>query len=258
MVVWPERLSANERFLLAVGVLVVGLVAGFVVGRVIRRVLVAAGVGDAVEGTTFERTARSLGTSTIGIFAGLSAWFVYGLGVILALQVAELLPRGDFWTRATGSIPNVFLAVLVLGIGFVVADKVELVVSEWLRGVKLPEVGLIPRAVRYTIIYLAVLVALGQVGVATGALLIMLGVYALAVITLTAVALRDLLPAAAAGVYLLLTQPFGIGDTVVVGDHRGVVQEVSVLVTSIEDDDHEYILPNHLVLREGVVRVRNG
>jgi small-conductance mechanosensitive channel len=75
------------------------------------------------------------------------------------------------------------------------------------------------------------------------------------VLLFSALALRDVLPAAAAGVYLLLQQPYGIGDHVVVGDHEGVVQEVNVFVTRVEGEGREYIVPNHKVFREGVVRV---
>ncbi|MFB6170280.1 MAG: mechanosensitive ion channel domain-containing protein [Haloarculaceae archaeon] len=256
MVDWTTLLTPNLQFALALAVLVLGVVVGLVLGRLTRRVLSALGVDDAVEGTTFERRLRGLGTSTVGLFAGLVAWFVYGVAVVVALQVAQLLTVDLFWIRATGFLPNLFLAAAALVVGFVLGDKAELTVSEYLRGIKLPEIGILPRIVKYSIVYIAALVALGQVGVATDALLVLLGMYIAAAIVLLALALRDVLPAGAAGIYLLLNQPFGIGDTVEIGARRGVVQEVQVFVTHVESEDEEYIVPNHLVLREGAIRVR--
>ncbi|MFB6136684.1 MAG: mechanosensitive ion channel domain-containing protein [Halobacteriaceae archaeon] len=244
----------DVRVAVALFVLLAGLVVGLAVRRVVRGSLSAAGVPEAVEGTSFDRTARRLGTTTVGLFAEMSAWFVYGLAVLVALRVAHLLPIEVFWARLTGFVPNLFLAALALGVGFVVGDKAQLTVSEHLRGVKLPEISVLPRAVKYSVIYVAALVALRQVGVATGALVLLFGVYAAGVLLFAGLALRDILPAGAAGIYLLLNQPYSIGDTIAVDGHRGVVQEIDVFVTLVEDDGSQYVIPNHLVLRSGVVR----
>jgi len=118
------------------------------------------------------------------------------------------------------------------------------------------QVGFLPAVVKYSVYYVAALLALAQLGVATAALLVLLGGYAFGVVFFGGLALRDLLRAGAAGVYLLLTQPYGIGDRVEVDDHRGIVQEVDLFVTRVEADGEEFIVPNHLVFRGGVVRVR--
>jgi small-conductance mechanosensitive channel len=245
------------QFVLALLILIVGGVAGYVIGRLNRRLLTAAGVPDAVERTPFERTAQSLGTDTVSLVSRLSSWFLYGVVVLIALNVAELLNARLFWNGVLTFIPDLFIAILVFIVGFVVADKAELVVGERLRSVKLPEVGIIPSTVKYTIVFLAALVALGQLGVAVGALLILLAAYALAIILFGAVAFWDLLRSSAAGVYLLLNEPYGIGDEVRVGDDRGIVQEVDVFVTRIENEGEEYIIPNSRVFEQGVVRIRD-
>jgi small-conductance mechanosensitive channel len=245
------------QFILALLILVVGGVAGHLIGRLNRRLLNAAGVPEAVERTPFERTAQSLGTDTVSLVSRLSSWFIYGVIVLIALNIAELLNARLFWSGVLTFIPDLFIAILVFIVGFVVADKAELVVGERLRSVKLPEVGIIPRTVKYTIVFLAALVALAQLGMAVGALLILLAAYAFAIILFGAVALWDLLRSSAAGVYLLLNQPYGIGDEVRVGEDRGIVQEVDVFVTRIENDGEEYIIPNSRVFEQGVVRIRD-
>ncbi|MFB6119703.1 MAG: mechanosensitive ion channel domain-containing protein [Halobacteriaceae archaeon] len=254
---WRTLVRPDSRLLMALAVVVVGVVAGYVLGRLSNRFLSAIGVPAAVEGTSFERTAQSLGTSTVALFSRLLSWFIYGVSILLAFQTARLFHRTVLWARIGAFIPDLFFALFTLAAGFVAGDKAELTVRERLSALKIREVSMVPRAVKYTVVYVALLVALGQVGVATNALLILLLVYAAAVIVFAALALRDTLPAAVAGYYLLLQEPYGIGDTVQIGAHRGVVQEVSVFVTRIESDGEEYIVPNHLVFREGVVRIRD-
>ena len=245
------------RYLLAVLVLFAGLFAGYLVGVANKRILYAAGIPSAVEGTAFERTARSLGTSTVSLVARLSSWFIYGVTILIALHVANLLNTRVFWIRFTEFIPQLFIAILTFIVGFVVADKAELVVGERLRGIKLPEVGIIPRIVKYSIVYIAALIALSQIGVATAALLILLSAYVLALIVFGAVAFKDLLASGTAGVYLLLNQPYGIGDEIKIEERSGIVQEIDVFVTHVENDREEYIIPNREVFRSGVIRLRN-
>lgn len=248
---------ARRPEVLATIVLIVGFVFGLFVGRLNKRLLTALGVPRLVEGTPFERTAQSIGTSTVTIVARLSSWFVYAVTVLAAIHTANLLDTQIFWLQIIGFVPQIFIAVFVLIFGFVAADKAELLVSERLKSVKIPEVSVIPRLVKYSVLYVALLIALGQVGVNTMALIALLAVYAFAIVVFAGLAFKDFLPSVAAGVYLLLNQPFGIGDEVEIGDHRGVVQGMDVLVTRIENDEEEYIIPNHVVLEHGVVRMRD-
>lgn len=245
--------TVHVRVILAAMVLVGGLIAGLLVGRFNRRLLYALGVDDAVEGTYFERSAQQMGTSTISIFSRLSSWFIYGVTVLATLHVTRLLDTETFWLRATEFIPNLFVAVAVVSLGILLGDKAELAVGERLRNVKLPELSFIPRLTKYSIIYVALLVGASQIGVATLALVVLLGAYSFAVIALAGLALQDLLRSGTAGIYLLLREPYGIGDRVEIGDHSGIVQEVTVFMTHIEDDGRAYKIPNHRALRFGVV-----
>ena len=248
--------AVPERWALAAGLVLAGLVLGYLVNRVNRRLLERAGVPDAVEGTAFERTVRSLGSSTVAIIGELSMWFVVGVAVIAALSVADIRYLERFLAGLTGLLPKLFVAAMVLIVGVVVGDKLELLVSERLRSVKVPQLSVLPALFKYTVVYVAVLIALAQIGVVTSALNILLAVYAVAIVVVAVVATRDLLASGAAGLYLLLNQPYGIGDEVTIGGESGIVQEVTVLVTRVETNGTEHIIPNRRVFTEGVVRSR--
>ncbi len=230
------------------------LVLGYVVGRINVRLLTSLGVEDVVEGTTFERTAQGLGSSTVAVMARLSSWFIYGVGALVALHVMGLLDANLFWERVTIFIPRLFVAILIMIVGIVVGEKADLVLSERLRSVKLPEVTVIATLAKYSIIFLAGLIALGQIGVVTTALIVVLAAYVFGLVFLTGIACKDLLTAGAAGVYLLMNQPYAIGDEIAVDERSGIVQEVDLFVTQIEDDGTEYVVPNHRILAAGVAR----
>jgi len=257
---WPRLIrrvfSEEAAFALALAILVVGVIVAILSWRWTRSLLARVGMPEVVEGTSFDRTARRFGTSTAGIIAVLTAMFVYAIVIIVALHVARLLDVELFAVRMTSYLPRLFIAVLAVIVGFIVGEKTKLLVGEKLRSVKLPEASLIPKLVKYSIFYIAALIALAQIGVATDALIVLLAAYAFGIVFLGGIAFKDLLRASAAGIYLLLTEPYSIGDEVRVDDKRGIVQEVDMFVTRIEADGQEYIVPNQRVFQSGIVRIR--
>lgn len=227
---------------------------GYIVGRINVRLLTSLGVADIVEGTTFERSARGLGSSTVSVMARLSSWFIYGVGALVALHIMGLLDANLFWQQVTIFVPRLFVAILVIIIGIVVGEKAALVLSERLRSVKLPEISIISALAKYSIIFLAILIALGQVGVVTTALIVVLAAYAFGIVFLVGIACKDLLASGAAGIYLLLHQPYVIGDRITVSEQSGIVQEIDLFVTHIENDGTEFVIPNRHILSTGVAR----
>lgn len=249
--------SLPPRYWLALAVLVLGLILAYLVGIVERRLLERSGFSKAIEGTAFERTAREMGTSTVSILAKLGSYFVIVFTIFVALTVAQVGYAETFWDQTAAFLPKLLFAVIVLVLAIVVGDKVELLINERIRGIKLPQVGVVATLAKWTVVYVGGLIALSLVGVPTLALLVLLAAYVLAVIVFGALAFGDLLASAAAGIYLLLEEPYGIGDEVQIGDRRGIVQETSVFVTHIENDGSEYIVPNQMVFKQGIVRYRD-
>ena len=237
-------------------VVVVGLIAAAVLGTLTTRALVRFGVPEAIEGTAFERTAREFDTSTVEVLGTLVRFFVLGITFLAVLSVGNVTVAASFWSRTVQFLPQLFFAVIILIVGVVVGDKVQLVVGERLTGIKLPQIGVFPRLAKFSVFYVAVLIALSQLGVATLALVVLLAAYLFALVLLGGIALSDLLKSGAAGSYLLLNQPYAIGDEVQIGDARGIVQEVNLFVTHVENNGEEFIVPNSTVFEKGVVRIR--
>jgi hypothetical protein len=219
-----------------------------------RRLLERLGVPESVEGTAFERSVRRFGVSTVTILARLSGYLAFVVFVVVGLTTLGVDSVTAVWAVVVAFLPRLFVAVIVLVVGLIVGDKLGLLVDERLRGVKLPEVGLVPLLVKWSTVYVAALIALAQVGVATTALVVLLAGYLASVIVLGAVAFRDLLASGSAGLYLLLTEPYAIGDRVRIGDVEGVVQEIDVFATHVESDEEVYLVPNRRALTDGVAR----
>ena len=192
------------RVWFALVVVAMGVVVAFIISRLTRRLLVRIGIPSYIEGTSFERSVRNFGTTTVSVVSRLLFLFIVGVSVLVALSIVEISYADRFWNDVAGYLPSLFVALLVVIVGTVVGDKVELMVAERLRGVKLPETNLLPLLAKYTVFFITALIALSQLGIATLALIVLLAAYLLAVIVFGAVAAHDLLAAGAAGTYLLL------------------------------------------------------
>lgn len=252
-----RRLFSEEAAVaFAAVILVTGLLLSYLTWRWTHAIFKRTGLNDAVEGTAFERSVARFGTSTSGIIAGLLAIFVYVLTVNFAFNVARLLNFDLFWQRITRNLPGIFIAILAVIIGLIAGDKAKIVIMDRLRSIKLPEAALIGEVAKYSIFYIAALIALAQLGVATSALLVLLAAYSFGLVFLGGLAFKDFLAAGAAGIYLLFVEPYTIGDEVRIDDKRGIVQEVDMFVTRIETDGEEYIIPNQQIFRSGIIRIR--
>ncbi|MFB6133558.1 MAG: mechanosensitive ion channel domain-containing protein [Halanaeroarchaeum sp.] len=256
MPAWSAAIDPELRYVAAAVVFVLGLVLASLLGRLNVRLLQSLGVEDAVEGTTVERTARKFGTSTVDVLGSATAWLVFIFMTLLALEVAGYFKTVVFLMQAGNVLPNLLLALVILVLGLLAGDKAEVLVSEATRGIKVPEIGIVPTAVRYSVVLVAILLTLAQLGINVEVLILLFGAYVFFVLVVLIVSTRHLLTSAAAGIYLLLNQPYSIGDRIAIGEREGIVQEVDVFVTRIEDDGREYIVPNHLVLRNGAVLIR--
>lgn len=245
----------TSRIVLAIVVFLAFVIIGFTLGRVSTRIMRSLGIGDLVEGTAVERSARGLGSSTVAVMARLLSWFIYGVGALVGLHILRVLDANLFWEHVTIFVPQLFVAVLIVIVGTVLGEKVGLTLSDRLRGIKVPEITVIASLAKYSVILLSVLVALGQIGVATSALLVVFGAYVFGIVILGGIAGTELLRSATAGVYLLFHQPYGIGDEIQIGDRGGIVQEIDLFVTYIEAEEQEYVVPNAFIFRDGVERL---
>jgi small-conductance mechanosensitive channel len=251
-----ELLTDEFDLFLAVLVLITGAFLGYGVTRLLRGLMERIGVPEVVEGTPFERGINRVGLTTVGLVSRLSGLFVVAVAVVVAFRLVGVFTAELFVAQLVDYLPNLFIAALVLIVGLILGDKAELATSERLRSVKLPEVTLVPTLVKFSIFYVAFLIALAQLGVMVAALLVLLAAYSFGVFFLGGLAFKDMLSSAAAGVYLLLTEPYTIGDEVGIDGRRGIVQEIDVFVTRIESEGEEHVVPNRHVFQQGIVRVR--
>ncbi len=250
---------AQATDILIAGVIFIGgIIAGYIAKKLIIGISSSAGLNEFTEGTAIDRFARSFETTTIGMLANSIAWIIYIAGFLIALEFLDISVFAEgFTAKITNFIPNIIVAVFVVIFGVIIGDKSEVYVSERLEEIHVSSIKVFAPVIKYSVIFLAVLMALNQLGVSTTALHILLAGYLLAIILFGGLALRTLLSSGVSGLYILTSNPYSIGDRIKVGEREGVVQEIDMFTTRIEDDDKEYVIPNQEIFDEGVSKEIN-
>jgi len=148
------------------------------------------------------------------------------------------------WTWALDFVPHLLSALLILIFGWLGAKYASRAVGDVISRTDKIDRTLRPvlsAVVRYSILVLVVVAALGRLGVQTTSILAALGGAALAI----GLALQGTLSNIAAGMMLLWLRPFGIGDYVETDALAGTVEEISLFHTQIRTWDGIYkFVPN--------------
>jgi small conductance mechanosensitive channel len=148
------------------------------------------------------------------------------------------------WDWAIEFLPRFVSALLILDVGGLAAKWASRAIGDLVQRTDRIDRTLRPvfsAIVRYAILVLIVVAALGQLGVQTTSILAVLGGAALAI----GLALQGTLSNIAAGMMLLWLRPFGVGDYIETDDVAGTVEEIGLFHAQIRTWDGIYkFVPN--------------
>ena len=151
------------------------------------------------------------------------------------------------WTWAAAFLPRLVAAVLILVIGTIVARWVSRAVYNISQRTTHIDPTLRPvlaSMIRYAVLILVLIVALGQGGIQTASLLAVVGAAGLAI----GLALQGALSNFAGGLMLLWLRPFRIGDFIEVGAIAGTVREMGLFACHLETFDGMFLFaPNSAI-----------
>jgi small conductance mechanosensitive channel len=145
--------------------------------------------------------------------------------------------------------PKLFVALIILTVGFFVARWVGDVFSRWLDKLKLePPVRLLMlRLVRLLVMGLFVIMALSNLGVDLIPLIAGLGVAGAGI----ALAMQGVLGNLAAGLTIIFTKPFRVGEYVSMVGVEGRVETIELFSTRLSHPDlSSVIIPNRKIVGE--------
>lgn len=179
----------------------------------------------------------------------------------LASQVADELSENAEQTRSAiekffdhFSLPKLVSAAILLVICIICIKIILRATEKMLKSSKLDKIchAFIRSSIKIVLVFLAIMLLAGTLGVDTSSLLAILSVAGLAV----SLSIQDSLSNLASAVVLLTTHPFKVGDFIEVGGKSGTVRQIGVFHTQIATPDNQLVyLPNSQITSAQITNV---
>lgn len=149
-------------------VLAVGWLLSSLVGRGVRAVLQAAGFDDLARRSGVTAFAERLGARTdpTGMVTVLAQWAVRLIALVVAFDLLDLPAVSVLFQRLLLWLPNLAVALVVLVLGGLAANALATAVHRSAAGTKVGSPDLLATITQVAVWVLAVVIALGQLGIA--------------------------------------------------------------------------------------------
>lgn len=253
-----------DVYTLVISVLV--LILGLVVGKVVENITLSfyekiisrkareTGVEEMEEDIGLERGVRSL-------IANVMKYIVYAIAIIIVLEYLGLTSISLILIEVVRYSPNIIGALLILVFGIMVgqiAEDVSLIVlsDDRIKGSLKDLISNISvtfsLAVKYYVYFIALTMAIAQLGFAALTLNIIVATLSLIIasslIIMFYFGVRDFLPNIIAGEYIKNNGLIKEGDSLKVNEFEGKVEEIGALHTTLKNRKDVYTVPNSLIL----------
>ncbi len=140
-------------------------------------------------------------------------------------------------------------ALIILIIGLFIANRFGAMVTRLCtrHHIDVTLSRFIGNVAKISVIFIVAIICLGKIGISIGPFLAAVGAISLG----AGLAIQGLLSNYSAGLNIIIVRPFVVGDTITVQGVTGVVEEIKLAYTLLEDEDKVRILiPNRHIIGE--------
>lgn len=254
----PNYIIPNLQIILQVFIL---LIVAYIAGRIGKaltvKLLSVAGLKKITIRSWTDDILKAVGYrgTIVSLIGDLVKWFIYILVLSTIIQTLGLPGLVNIFNQITGFVPRFIVSILIIVIGFLIADFLGKIFEEAGRRFLGDETlavfsgGLI----KYSVALISVIMALAMIGLDTTALSIMFAILLGAVVVILVVGIKDLLPNVTSGIQI--RKSFRPGDMIRVGKYRGTLEKVGSASSTIRNGNSVYVIPNSMLLNEPVEKI---
>lgn len=251
----PDYILPNIQILIQIVIL---LIVAYVVGRIgkvivvnifgktgLRRIITRGWAESVLKATGYKGT-------VIELIGDLVKWLIYIMFLAVIIDTAGLPGIAGIFTQIAVFVPRFIAAILLLVVGFIIADFFGKVFEE-AGGKFLGEesMGKFSGGVlKYSIGFVTIIMALSLLGLDTASMILIFGALMFCVVAILLLGVKDMIPNISAGIHL--KKSLKPGKRIKFGEYSGVVERVEAFSTTIKTGKSYVVIPNSLLLK-GIV-----
>ncbi len=248
----PNYILPNLHIIIQVAVL---LLVAYVLGRICKavavRLLSIAGLRKVTVRSWTDDILKAVGYrgNIVGLIGDMVKWSVYIIVLGIIIETLGFPGLFNVFTQIATFVPRFIIAILIIVVGFIMADFMGNVFEEAGRRFFADEaVSVISGTVVKCAVALAsIVMALGLVGLDAMALNIILAILLTAAVAILVLAIKDTLADFTAGLYLKKT--LNPGEFIKVNGHKGLVERVNAISVTLRDGEKRIVLPNSFLVK---------
>lgn len=231
----------------AIVVFIIGYLFAKIIASIIRRALKAVGVdklGDKLNAIDIVQD-NNVEVVPSKLFAKIFYYITLLFVTVLATDVLQVEAVSKLMTDLVSYTPNILVAIILLGVGLLVADAVKGVVISACESFNIPSAKLIGNVAFFLILIVVLVSALSQLGIETNFMItvitIILGGIVLAFSLGYGLASRGTMAN-----FLASRQndnKFGIGDTIAIDGTKGTIIDIDSSAITLQTSESKIIIP---------------
>jgi len=242
-----------------IALVIVILVAGFIIGKVVGKLIAAiirkTGLINVIRGSKAQEQTKKTGFILVTFIELIVRWTIYLIAITQAIEILGLEQFTSFTQDIVKYLPNVIVALVIVIIGFVVAEKAVVALEDFFAESKLPRNIIISNSVRYFIYIIVVIMALSQLKISTLVLVVIAAVLSILGAIFVMMGARDISSNFFAGVQIIWYKSIRVGDLIHTDGIEGIVEEIGILSTTVKTEGGDYlIVPNAMIANNVVVK----
>jgi hypothetical protein len=257
----PNYVLPNLQIILQVLIL---LVVAYVSGRVGKaltvKLLSVAGLKKITIRSWTDDILKAVGYrgTIVSLIGDLVKWFIYILVLSTIIQTLGLPGLVNIFNQITGFVPRFIVAILIVVVGFLIADFLGKIFEEAGKRFLADEtLGIFSGGlIKYSIALVSVIMSLAMIGLDTTALSIMFAILLGGIVIILILGIKDVLPGITSGIHL--KRDLKPGEHIKVGSYSGIVEKVGSFSVTLRNKDRRYTVPNTMLLKNVVERFPKG
>lgn len=158
------------------------------------------------------------------------------------------------WERIQGFLPHVLSAGLILILGLWLSKYISRLINRLMDSTHIDRTvkTFLHTTVRVVINIIVIISAASTLGIPVSTFVGMASATTVAI----GLAFRDSLSNVAAGILLMLSRPFAVGDNVIINGNNGIVQSIEIMYsTMLTFDNKLVVMPNSSVIASTVTNI---
>ena len=249
----PNIIVPNLQLIIQVVLL---LIIGFIIGKIsksivtkflavigLKRLTTKSWLGSVLRVTGYRGT-------VVELIGDLVKWLIYILFLAFIIQTLGIQEIAGLFNQIAAWIPRFIGAIVIIIIGFLVADFFGKVFEEGARRFIQEEMlaNLTGGIVKYTISVIVIIMALTMIGVDAVSLIVMFSIILAAIMVIMILGLKDSFPSFTA--WLHLKKDLKHGEYIKIGKESGVVEKVTPLYVILLNGSKRTSIPNYVFMKE--------